>query len=133
MNDRPYSDHEELIQLQQLNGAEMGTTLYSRYSATNIIDNISSEMRKTICTEIQRNDSKIAILVDEATTISKLSVLCVYICASISGSNPQLIFLELLELQDQAAATIEGVLLNCLHNNGFSDSFLKKKLASIYM
>lgn len=43
---RPFTDHESLIDLQQLNGVDLGTILHSRYTATNIVNHIADEMRK---------------------------------------------------------------------------------------
>lgn len=42
-NIRPFDDHTELIELQQYNGINLGTTLYSRYSSTSIIAHIAKE------------------------------------------------------------------------------------------
>lgn len=38
---RPFDDHSKLIELQQLNGVKLGTTLHSRYSSTMIISHIA--------------------------------------------------------------------------------------------
>jgi hypothetical protein len=43
---RPYSDHLDLITLQKLNSCDVGITLHSRLTATNIISHISDEMKK---------------------------------------------------------------------------------------
>lgn len=40
---RPFSDHESLIELQELNGVNMGSILHSRYSATQIIQHASCQ------------------------------------------------------------------------------------------
>ena len=42
---RPFSDHLELLELQELNGAEISHGLRSRFSATNICDHIAVEMK----------------------------------------------------------------------------------------
>ncbi|KAI6656153.1 hypothetical protein LOD99_1486 [Oopsacas minuta] len=69
-NDKPYSNHPDLIELQTLNGANLGMCLYSRSTATVMIDMIASEMCRKICNRILEVDGKISILVDESTTIS---------------------------------------------------------------
>ena len=66
-NNRPYSDYSKLIELQQLNAAELGVNLHSRYSATEIIDHISIQMRFKICSHIQEIEGKISIIIDEST------------------------------------------------------------------
>ena len=40
-NDKPYTDHYDVLQLQELNGADIPQGLRSRFSATNIIDNVA--------------------------------------------------------------------------------------------
>ena len=68
---RPFSDHLELLELQELNGAEISHGLRSRFSATNICDHIAVEMKLRICTEILEGNEKISVLIDESTTLSK--------------------------------------------------------------
>jgi len=43
---RPYEDHQKLIELQKANGVHLESTLHSRYSSTNIISHIASKMRE---------------------------------------------------------------------------------------
>lgn len=50
--DRLFTDHPDLIELQELNGADFGIGLRSRYSATTMINHIATEMRKTVCDQI---------------------------------------------------------------------------------
>ena len=72
--DRPFSD---LLELHELNGSYVGFGLRSRFTATNMVDHISSEMRKTVCSEIQKAEGKISILIDESTTVSNTSSLII--------------------------------------------------------
>lgn len=44
-SNRPLNDHFNLLQLQKLNGVNIGKTLHSRFSSTNIIDHISLKMK----------------------------------------------------------------------------------------
>ncbi|KAG8180548.1 hypothetical protein JTE90_018168 [Oedothorax gibbosus] len=75
--DRPYSDHFDLLELQQLNGADMAHGLRSRFSATNIIDHVAQEMKLKICKRIIEINGKISILFDESTTLSSKTTLIV--------------------------------------------------------
>ena len=43
---RPYSDLPRLVELQILNGLNSGTILHSRFSATEIVNHIASDMKK---------------------------------------------------------------------------------------
>ena len=45
---RPFTDHHELLVLQQENGLDMGITLHSKYTAKNILDHTTDEMKKKV-------------------------------------------------------------------------------------
>lgn len=66
-NNRLFSDNLNLVELQHLNGINLGTTLHSRYSSTTIIDHISEQMKIKIVQNIIEIESKISILIDEST------------------------------------------------------------------
>lgn len=76
-NNRPFYDHSDLVELQQMNGVLLGQTLHSRYSSTSIIDHIATEMRNKIVQNIIETNSKISILIDESTTNSSSSSILV--------------------------------------------------------
>ena len=44
-NNRPYMDHSDLIEIQSLNGLDLGTCLHSRFSCSKIVKHISNEMK----------------------------------------------------------------------------------------
>jgi len=67
-NDRPFLDNYGLLELQHENGVDIGIGLHSRYSASQIVDHISSEMRKKACQRIQAIEGKVSILIDESTS-----------------------------------------------------------------
>jgi hypothetical protein len=91
---RPFTDYQELVVLQQENGLDMGITLHSRYTAKNIIDHTTDEMRKKVLNHIVAEDQRFSVLIDESTTLSKKSALVVYLKSIISGV-PTVIFLDL--------------------------------------
>lgn len=84
-NDRPYTDHPQLLELQNMNGINTGFGLVSRWSATQIIDHVAMEMRKRVCRYLQECDAKIAILIDESTVTDK-SALIIYLNCEIDQS-----------------------------------------------
>lgn len=126
-NDRPFSDFEDLIQLQKRNGLDLGLTLHSRYSATEIVKHVASEFRKKLMSKLIAENQKLSVLIDESTTLGKESVLIVYIKTFINGKE-ELIFLDLIALSNQKAETIVTELLNCLHSYGLSEAYLEKHL-----
>jgi len=58
MQNRPFSDHDDLIKLQEINGVNLRKILHSRYSATNIINHISNVMKKQLISRIITLNSK---------------------------------------------------------------------------
>lgn len=92
---------------------------------------ISEQMTKHACQEIIKTGSRIAVLIDEATTVSNKSTLIVYLkCMSKINVDPHFMFLQLLELDDQRAKTITDTLLSCLHSHGFTEDYLTTHLVA---
>ncbi len=88
-SNRPYSDHEELIKLQQLNGMNLGSILYSRYTATNIITHLASEIKLELTSRIISLQPKFSILIDESTSLSNKTTLIIYLQALLEGEHPE--------------------------------------------
>ena len=124
-NNRPFSDIESVIELQKINGVNMGVILHSRNTAVNIINLISDIMRRRIVDHIINGGKKIAILIDESTTISKKTVLVVYLHVCIRD-EPEFVFFDLVQLERQTSASICDALLNCLKLHGFREEYLQK-------
>lgn len=133
-NNRPYSDHFDLLELQNINGIDIGVGLHSRTSATEIIDHISDEMKKKVIREIIKISGKISVLIDESTTLGSKSTLIVYLkCEFSKEHSPHFLFLDLIELSELSSQTSEVVvesLLSCLKSHGFDDNYLKENLIS---
>ncbi|XP_031347247.1 E3 SUMO-protein ligase KIAA1586-like [Photinus pyralis] len=68
-SDRPFSDHEGLVELQQLNGINLGLILHSCYSAVQIVDHIASEMINKMISHVIASNAKLSVLVDESSTL----------------------------------------------------------------
>uniref|UniRef100_A0A8C4Q8L3 Uncharacterized protein n=1 Tax=Eptatretus burgeri TaxID=7764 RepID=A0A8C4Q8L3_EPTBU len=97
---RPFTDHDNLIELQRKNGVSMDTSLHSRYSSTKIVEHMAK------------------------------SAMTVNVKASIDGATLEFVFLELVELESQKAEGIEEALLSCLDAAGFSEEWLQKNWIS---
>ncbi|XP_027132754.1 E3 SUMO-protein ligase KIAA1586-like [Larimichthys crocea] len=121
---RPYTDYQDLVVLQQANGLDMGITLHSRYSAKNIIDHTAQEMRNKILNHILTEDKRFSVLIDESTTLSKKSALVVYLTSTVNNV-PTVIFLDLVELESQSAENITNTLLQCLTTCGLNENFIR--------
>lgn len=128
---RPFLDFESEIEVQELNGCDMGRILHSNIACGNIARHICEQMRKTVCNAIVTNNYKFSILIDESTTISKLATMIVYIRTSFDGVRPVTIFLDLVELDSSSATAILSSLLHCLNRHGFSEQFICNHLVGI--
>lgn len=124
-NNRPITDHEELVHLQQLNGVNLGLILHGRTSAYNIVNHIAAEIKRKIVHNLVDSKAKLAVLVDESTTISNKAVMIVNIKAAINRSDPIFMFIDLVELQSQDAVSLMSALLSCLENSGFTKEYLQ--------
>jgi hypothetical protein len=125
-NNRPFTDHEDLIQLQNKNGLDVGITLHSRCSVTEIIKHIASEFKKLI-SKLSVEDQKISVLIDGSKTLGKQSTLVVYI-KTFLDEKEEIMFDDLIALENQRAQTITTHVLNCLYSYGLTQSYLKINL-----
>ncbi|XP_034004054.1 E3 SUMO-protein ligase KIAA1586-like [Trematomus bernacchii] len=125
---RPFTDLPTDIDLQVMNGLDMGRTLHSDYSCATISRHIGSEMRKRVVGKVLQSGTKCSVLIDESTTDSKKSVLIIYIRASLGMSEePLTFFLDLVELSATNADGIYQALMNNLSQHGFSEAIMKER------
>ena len=133
-SNRPFSDHPDICELQQLNGVDLGVTLHSRFSANAIVETISRIMCDNLCSFICSHNVKITVLLDESTTVSHKSTMIVYLrVSSLSfpgGQDDSAITfpLELVELDSLDAQTITLALLAVLTRHGFNEAYLSANL-----
>uniref|UniRef100_A0A3P9I7V3 DUF4371 domain-containing protein n=1 Tax=Oryzias latipes TaxID=8090 RepID=A0A3P9I7V3_ORYLA len=99
---KPFTDFESLIDLQETNSINMGRVLHSKTVCVDIVDHVASQMKKEIMTKIIQNRSKITVLADESTNVGNKSTLIVFVKASKNS--------------------------NCLLKNGFTMQLLQELL-----
>jgi len=117
---RPFTDLSVDCDIHILNGVDIGRTLQSDKSCHKVFDHIGHEMQARICKEIIESGSKLYILIDEATSISKKSNLMVYVKTCFSDSlEPVTFYFELIELPKQNTECIYNTLMQCLETHGF--------------
>ncbi|GBL99744.1 E3 SUMO-protein ligase KIAA1586 [Araneus ventricosus] len=110
-SDRPFSDHFQFLELQQLNGVDIVIGLHSRCSATEIINHVVDKMKKRSTHQILNIVGKISVLIDKSTNLGAKSALIVYLNCEISKKRPpNSLFLDLIELPDQTSATFAGLI-----------------------
>ena len=121
---RPFLDFETDVELQQLNGIDMGRILHSDVSCANIISHIASDMKKELLKQCKSSNSKFSILLDESTSLSKRSCLIIYIRSVLPGDNtPNTFFLSLVELDSATAPSIKETLMQELYKVGFNEEY----------
>ncbi|KAJ4924371.1 hypothetical protein JOQ06_000611 [Pogonophryne albipinna] len=84
-NNKPFTDFESLIDLQQANSADLGRVLHSKTVCVDIIEHVSSQMKKELLKKIIETKSKITVLADESTLI-------VFLKASVDGDMEPIAF-----------------------------------------
>ena len=81
--------------------------------------------------EIIKNDTKIAIIIDESTSIFKKSCLIVYLRVIIEEVQPpENLFFKLIVLESQDANGIINSLLSNLQDECFDEAFLTRNLVA---
>lgn len=126
-NERPFTDHPSLIDLQQANGMDMGVLLQSRQVGGDICEFIGTEMQKKLAAQIVSSNEKVAIMIDESTTSSTATTLVVCMRTFIE-SSPLTFYLDLVEVEEASSGTITLKLLNALHKLGMTEEWLQKHL-----
>ncbi|XP_060093811.1 E3 SUMO-protein ligase KIAA1586-like [Heteronotia binoei] len=133
-SNQPFNDFESEIDLQELNGVDMGTMWHSANACINILNHIGREMRRLVIGKIIDSRSKISLIIEESTTVSQESVLLVYIrtyMKEIGMPAPANLFIALMELEDVTANGIFSTLMSQLESLGFTEDFLKENLVSL--
>ncbi|XP_036612524.1 E3 SUMO-protein ligase KIAA1586-like [Trichosurus vulpecula] len=126
---RPLSDIEGVIELQEEKGVDIGSCLHTRYSATRIAEHIAKEIKTKIFKNIIEENAKICVVIDETSAISKKSSLVIYLhCAVWSAPSPVVLFVALKELVSTTAECIFSTLLSALNDCGFHNEYLKANL-----
>jgi len=127
-NDRPFTDYESLLELLKIIGADVGISLHSRATATSMVNSIADQMKEIVVADIIKNNSKIVILVDESTSLSRKSCINVFLKTVVNGSEPFFVFLELTEVVDSTAKGILETIESVLKRAGFTKEWLQLNL-----
>ncbi|XP_050507956.1 E3 SUMO-protein ligase KIAA1586-like [Diabrotica virgifera virgifera] len=128
-----FNHFEAEIDVQELNGLDMGRILHSRNACANIITHISSEMKKQVVQEIVEGTDKFALIIDESTTLSKKSTLILYLRVCLKKLNmesPVNLFLDLMELENVTSRGIFNAVMKCLEGHKIDENVLKSRLVA---
>ena len=123
-----FHNFESEVDLQELNGLDMGRILHSTNACINIVNHIAEEMRKNLTKKIVSSNSKISLIIDESTTKIIYLRTCV---ANTSMTSPVNLFLDLIELQSVTARGIFNSLLATLLSYGMTEEYLRNNLICV--
>jgi hypothetical protein len=129
-----FNNFEMAIELQELNGVDMGRTLHSTNVCFNVINHINKEMKNNLVHKILSSNSRMSLITDEATTLSKKSTLILYIPVLISGFEmtvPVNLLFDLIELDDATATGIFSSFICHLQSIGMTEEYLNDHLVSV--
>lgn len=124
---RPFVDLGYDVDLQILNGVDMGRTLHSNVTCANIADHIAHEMRQKLVANVCKANHKFSILIDESTTLSRKTTLIVYMRSCVAeATEPVTFFLDLIELERTTAQCIMEALIECLLSFGITLDIMRE-------
>jgi hypothetical protein len=120
--------------LQELNGVDVGCIIHSTNAYINIVNHIRGEMRNFLLKKIVDSESKISLIIDESTTLSKKSTLIVFarvFLQEFSLTEPINLFIDSIELDDVTANGIFTALISYLEFLVVTEEFLTENLVSL--
>jgi len=123
----PFAKHPAIVACHQLNGAEMGSLLYSAVTCQDIVKHISSEMKEALISYIRTSGTKFSIMIDESTSISAKCCLIIYIRLVFEDEVTNY-FLDFVEVEEKDGRSIAQCIIQTLADSGLSVDLLKKSL-----
>lgn len=128
----PFAKHPAIISCHCLNGAEMGSLLYSPVTCQDIVKHISSEIKKVLISYIRISGTKfsimIIIMVNESTSTSAKYCLIIYIPLLFEDEVTNYRFIDFVELREKGGESIAQCIIQTLADSGLSVELLKNSL-----
>jgi hypothetical protein len=125
-----FRSNPELVNLQSLNGLDMGKMLYSDHSCKNMLCFVSEEMKKTLASYIIESEEMFSLMFDESTTCSNKSCVILYIRVMYENEPCNFLF-SVLQLESATGEVVLQAVLNELEAYNINDSVLKKQLVGV--
>jgi len=134
-----FTVHDDLVELQQLNGLDMGYIHRSDHSCAKIIGHIAEQMKMNLTNKIVDSENKISFMLDEATLYGASAVVF-YLRTCLNadfkelgqGQDVENIFLSLAEATDgTSASAIFSLTTGEFHRCNMTDDWLKRSLVGV--
>jgi hypothetical protein len=111
----------------------MGRILHSTNACINIVNHIGDEMRNLLLKKLVDSVSKIALRIDESTTLSKKSTGIAFprvLLQEFNLTEPIKLFTDLIDLDEVTANRIFTALISHLESLGMTEEFLTENLVN---
>ena len=131
MHGNSFNSHGPLVELQEFNGADMGTGCKSRTVVKKMTVHLSKEMHEEVITFLKENEPDLSLIMDEGTDNWNNHYLSVLI-QTIQNSRPVVFFYRLIHLFEagETAADLKNALKKVLEVDGLWD-YVKEKLVGL--
>lgn len=113
----PLDSHAQIVEMQKINGLDMGTHHYERRSATRMMQVVYKSMKESLVTHIQQTDYPLAILVDTTTDQNVINYLAVYI-RTLENNVPRVYFYSLIHVESETAVQMKSYILESFKKDG---------------
>ena len=127
----PFSAHSTLVNLQKLNGLDLGHRLDNRHDSAEMTMTISRNMHSQLMSYLRESDAEgIGILIDESTDNKNRNFLVV-LFQIIEKGQPVVVFYKLVHLTHDASAQAlkEAMLVSWREDNIYD--FMKDRLVGV--
>lgn len=97
----PFSDHQTVVQLQKLNGIDLGVHHYERSGCYAMTIELSNYFHEILIDNLIENKNPISLIVDDTTDMGNIHYKIVYL-QTIEDTNPVIYFYKLLETKSES-------------------------------
>jgi len=109
----------KLVDLQIINGMDIGRILQTNKVCSNITDHIAFEMRMKLCLDLLHIKRKICVIVDDSTTLRQKTMLVICLKSTVFNNNEVITyFFNIIEVQNTSANSIKTAILTDLYTHG---------------
>jgi hypothetical protein len=118
----PFYLHPDIVLLQRLNGAEMGSHHYDPSSATTITESISQRMHENLLKYLKRLKFPFTIIADSSTDATNKNFLLLYF-RSIENEFPMTYFYRCLHITEETSDALLRVVTSALQEDNLLQHF----------
>jgi len=119
------NSHPDIVELQKLNGVDLGTHHFDRTSATKIMESISELMHSTLIKSLKENNHPLSIILDTSTDAANNNFLLIYI-RSIENNYPMTYFYRCLHITSETSESLFNVIKDAFKQDKLLEYFKEK-------